>query len=146
MGRFSGSLDRDLVQGSASGALIAAGLSVPIPAGQNWKIFGVSVLLTTTATAGNRRVTVELLDSGDQPLAIVVSGQNVAASQTVSLNFALGGYPVGASGTSPLASVWDAWPVLVALAGQRLRITDQAGVDITDTAKVLVSAEIEPAD
>lgn len=142
-----GSLDRDLVQGKASGALIAAGLLVTVPAGEAWLVHGVSVRITTTATVGNRVVTVELLDAGGATVRFVVaSGQNVAASLTTSINFAVGGYPVAAAGSSPLASVWDAWPVCVAEPGQIFRVTDQAGIDITDSAVVTVSAERERSD
>lgn len=145
MGRYTGSLDRDLFQASASGAVVALGLSVPVPEKQNWKILGVSVLYTATAQAGNRIVTVEVLDALDALIAAVAGGQAITAGTLTSYNFAVGGYPVAAAGTA-IKSVWDAWPITVAYAGQRLRITDQAGIDITDTAKVLVSGEWEGTD
>lgn len=134
---------RNLLQASASGALVAAGLNITCPAGQSWLIRGITVLLTTTATAGNRRVTVELLDGASAVLAVLVHGQVVAASVTTSVNFGLGGYSQTAAGSTPLIAVWDGMPELVLRAGQRLRVTDQAGIDITDTAKVYVHGELE---
>ena len=141
-GRHTGSLGK-LVQGSASGAVVALGLSVPIPAKENWKIWGVTVLITTTATVGDRLVTVELLGVDDVLLATFVAGAVVTASLTGSINFGALSEAAVAGGT-PLISLMVGMPAFVALAGQRLRITDQTGVDVADTAKVLVSAEWEP--
>ncbi len=145
MSRFSGTPDRDITNARVEGPVVALGLSVPIPAKQNWEIRGVSVLYTSSAAVGNRLVTVEVLDDLDALVMAVVAGQAIAASTVTSYNFALGGYPVAAAGVAIL-SVWDAWPVCVALAGWRLRITDQAAISILDTAKVIVSAEWEGAD
>ena len=137
-------IGRRLLQSTTSGALVAAGLNVTVPDRENWRIDGISVLLTTTATAGNRKITVELLDSSAQALAVLVHSQNIAASKTVSVNFGLGGYGQGEAGSTPLVMVWDGMPALVALAGQRIRVTDQAGVDITDSAVATLFGEKEP--
>lgn len=134
---------RSVLQESVSGALVAAGLVLTCPAGVAWRIHAITVLVTTTATAGNRRITVELLDSGNVTLMVMAHTLQIAASLTASANFGHSTYNAAAAGTSPLQSLAEGVVPIVVLAGQKLRITDQNGVDITDTAKVYVHGEVE---
>jgi len=120
--------------------MVAAGVTVTIPANKVWMLEQLTTDLTTTATVGNRLVRVRIND----PLGICIwIGQTsaaIAASQ-------VGGYDVsfgpGAVSTTARRNVADTaqvnvmvreqCPVLFLKAGSTININDMADIDITDS-------------
>jgi hypothetical protein len=97
-----------------------------VPAGEEWYVVSVFAVLAATATVGNRRVTVQVLDASDNVLASVPAGAVQAASATVSYNFA----PGIADQTSAVNSVLGtSLPAFVLGAGMKLKVFDAAAID-----------------
>jgi hypothetical protein len=51
-----------------------------VTASQEWEILSIWIELTTTATVGNRQITVDMLDSANDVIGSFVAGANQAAS------------------------------------------------------------------
>jgi len=97
-----------------------------VPAGEEWYVVSVFATLVASATVGNRRMIVQVLDADDNVLASVPAGAVQAASATVSYNFASG----LADQTSSVAGVLGtSLPSLVLGAGMKLRVADATAVD-----------------
>lgn len=100
---------------------------IVVPEDEEWEIIGVGVVFTSTATAGNRQIGVELRTAvAGNPLLGAVAGATQAASLTRTYSFAPGltnltAFVNGTLGT-PL-------PRLVAGPLQRIRVYDTAAVD-----------------
>lgn len=105
--------------------------AIAVPSGKVWKIENVFVSLTTSGTAGNRTITVEIRDASSNVLFKVSALINQAASLTRTYCFAPG-FPHETSGggpgndhvLSPMPEIWmDAtWDV---------HVYDESAVDPT---------------
>lgn len=97
-----------------------------VPANTEYQILSVYVSLVTTATAGNRQMAVQALDSSDNILIGARARVTQAASLTYTYNFA--------PGLSNDSAVYDtnyvsvAMPSIFLTAGQKLRVWDKAAV------------------
>lgn len=98
-----------------------------VPAGQVWQVLSIWVELTTTGTAGDRQLAVQVRDGSDDVVAEVRPGATQAASLT--RNYLLAG------GLPDLTSFRDTdlmmtpLPMLLLPEGWDVRIYDNNGVD-----------------
>jgi len=90
-----------------------------------WQPLSVQVSLVTTATVGNRQMTIDITDGSDNLLARVRAGAVQAASLTYTYTFGLGldkdVAPIALHLTAPL-------PAMLLAAGYKIRVYDSAAV------------------
>jgi hypothetical protein len=90
-----------------------------------WLVEAIHVLLTSTATVGNRQMTVDITDDGGNVLARVRAGATQAASLAYSYTFGIGldkdVAPIALHLTAPL-------PQMSLLAGWKIRVYDSAAI------------------
>ena len=101
--------------------------TLTVPAGQEWQVLWIWVVLTSTATVGNRQVTVRAMTSGGTIIASLKAGAVQAASLTRNYLFApsmadLTAFRDTSFLTTPLM------PTLFLSAGQQLRILDSGAI------------------
>lgn len=99
-----------------------------VPASTEWQILSVYVVLTTTATAGNRQMAVRFLDASDNTIGSVRAGSVQAASLTRNYQFAPGMPQDTAFRDTDYLSV-SMMPIVLA-AGQKVQILDKAAVAV----------------
>jgi hypothetical protein len=96
-----------------------------VTAAKVWQVQTIHVSLTSTATAGNRQMTVDYTDDANNVLARVRAGATQAASLTYSYTFGIGldkdVAPIGLHLTAPL-------PQMSLLAGWKIRVYDSAAI------------------
>lgn len=100
-----------------------------VPDGTLWRVVSLYAMLVTTATVGNRVLTVLITDADDNTLLRYVAGGNQVASFTVHYNLAPGhpnetGDP--ANNSVRLRAMVDG---LSLPAGYKIRVYDSAAVD-----------------
>lgn len=100
--------------------------SFTVPEGETWLVRSAYVELVTTATAGNRVVTVRQTNSADETLASS-SAATQAASLTHRYTFTPGGQV--ATGSSAVQGAVYPLPEVVLPAGAKVRVFDSAAVD-----------------
>ena len=98
-----------------------------VPTAREWHLFSISVVLTSTASAGNRRVCVRILNSDSDVIGEAVAGAVQAASTTWYYQFAPGLADLTAVRdsdhmTTPIPGTW------VLKAGQEIRVLDDAAI------------------
>lgn len=97
-----------------------------VPANTEYQILNVYVSLVTTATVGNRQMTVQALDSSDNVIAGARAGAVQAASLTRIYNFAPGMPQDTAFRDTDYLAV--SLPVILLAPGQKLRVYDKAAI------------------
>jgi hypothetical protein len=112
-----------------------------VPSKRTWKINWLHVILVTTATAGNRQVTVEIQDADSNVLMHLVAGTVQAASLTRHYGYLQGIYRetsfVGDELQVPIPQDLYLAP------GYTLRVYDSAAVDAAaDDMTVSFQAEV----
>lgn len=98
-----------------------------VPTAREWHIYCVSVVLTSTATVGDRRVAIRILNSDSDVLGEAVAGAVQAASTTWYYTFAPGLADMTSVRdsdhmTTPIPGTW------VLKAGQEIRVLDDAAI------------------
>ena len=101
--------------------------SFVVPSGETWDLSYLNVILASTATVGNRQVTLEIQDDSSNVITKTTAGAVQAASGTVS-------YIFGQSlvrETSVVAGVLNCTisDDLILLPGWTLRVYDSAAID-----------------
>lgn len=97
-----------------------------VPALTEWQILSIYVSLTSTATAGNRQMSVRFLDASDNIIGNVRAGIVQAASLTRVYQFAPG-VPQDAAFRDTDYLAVSMMPMLLA-PGQKVRILDKAAI------------------
>ena len=97
-----------------------------VPADTYWKLSAVYVSLTTTATAGNRQLVVEVLGANNAVIAEIRAGAVQAASLTRKYLFASIFQDLTAFRDTDFLA--NPLPELALIGGQKLRIRDKAAV------------------
>jgi hypothetical protein len=98
-----------------------------VPAGQEWQVLWIWVVLTSTATVGNRQVTIRVMTSGGTIIASLKAGSVQAASLTRNYLFA----PSLADLTSFRDTSFLMTPMMPTMflsAGQQLRVLDSGAI------------------
>lgn len=123
---FGNNYARATVDVSRSVATIShAEASVVVPQGESWQILSAVANIATSAEAGNRTHSLQILD-GDSVVDSTVVGANLAASQTTTRNFTKN--VTSASGANvPLRAEG-----LFAAGGNIVRVFDVADIDAED--------------
>ena len=102
---------------------------IVVPPGESWDIESVYLVLTTTSTAGNRQIVVEIIDTDTTTVLLAVAaGVIQAASTTVSYSFARGLENQDAINFGILTT---AFPQLRLEPGEAVRVYDEAAIDPT---------------
>ena len=98
-----------------------------VPNNEQWKLNSVFVTLATTATAGNRVLTIEVQDELSNVIFALAAGAVQAASGTVKYSFAIGAprETTAVNGYLLVNCPRDLW----LSAGYTLRVYDSAAVD-----------------
>ena len=96
-----------------------------VPANTEWRILGIYILYAATATAGNRKIAVQCLDSSDNIICDVRAG--VIQPESTSYTYQI------APGMLQDVSIRDdyssvAFPTVWLAAGQKLRVYDKAAI------------------
>lgn len=98
-----------------------------VPDGEMWHLNWARIVFTTTATVGNRLITLEIIDQSSNVLMSLAAGAVQAASATVDYNFLQGIFreTTVANGEIQVPFGQDTWLP----AGWTLRILDTNAVD-----------------
>lgn len=96
-----------------------------VPAGEAWRIVTIYVENVTTATAGNRFITVKVTDAAD---AAYVSSAADAQAASLTNRYQFAPVPTSSTGSAVHGKVY-AFPDLVIPAGHKVRILDAGAVD-----------------
>lgn len=111
--------------------------SFVVPADTERLIYSVRVALTTTATAGNRQIVIEVQDDAGKVVSRALAGSTQAASLAKEYLFA-----IGADTQTVGDYLSNALPVLKLGAGWTLRVYDSGAVDAAaDDMSVFVSGD-----
>lgn len=111
----------------ADEALNDSDKTITVPAGEEWAIQSIRVELTTTATAGDRQIVVQVRDDADDIVDEAIAGAVQAASLTRNYHFGAGRSDLTAfRDTDHLETPIQPW---VLPAGYDLRIFDNNAVD-----------------
>ena len=105
---------------ATAAAVAAANADITVPAGETWRVFGVSVHVVNDAGVAARLPHVELVISGTVR-AGVASVVPAAAGETVLFNFGAGVVASAAQVPAASGTVTDPMPVFVAEAGDVIR-------------------------
>lgn len=97
-----------------------------VPASTEYEILSIYVTLASTATAGNRLMSVQVLDASDNIIASLVAAVAQAASLTYRYLFGVGLADAVAVRDSTYVTV--SLPLLFLAAGQKLRVFDKAAI------------------
>lgn len=102
-----------------------------VPAGENWELHHIFVELASTATVGNRRVRVEVLDASDNVVARYNAGAVQVASKTGQYNFGVNNLRETAFTTVGSNDELDVpWPDSWAIpSGFKVHVLDVTAVD-----------------
>lgn len=101
-------------------------ITLTVTAAQEWQLISIWVELVTTATVGNRQISVVITDSADDVIARIDAGAVQAASLTRNYLFAVGVSDLlGFRNTSYLMTPLVPW---VLPAGYKIRVYDSAAV------------------
>lgn len=100
--------------------------SFTVPADEEWDVQHIHAELISSATAGNRRMAIEIQDASANTLALVQAGVVQAASLTRNYNFGPGLADQAAFVTDTLNS---ALPKLRLGPGEVIRVFDIAAID-----------------
>ena len=121
-------LDRCIIRNIAkNGPVVNSNKTFTVPDGQEWQILWVYVQYTSTATAGNRQLTIRALSDGATTLMQVKAGSTQAASLTRYYTFAPSLADLTAfRDTSYLMT--PLMPTFFLSAGQQLQILDSAAI------------------
>lgn len=97
-----------------------------VPDGKMWELLSVFVSLISTATVGNRRITLLFRTAVNKTIGIIVAGATQAASLTYSYYFA----PLLPRETAVVnnALMTPLGPWVLLTAGQKVRIYDSAAI------------------
>ena len=114
--------------------------SFVVPDNEQWKLNQVYSELTTTATVGNRVMTIEVQDDSSNVVFSMAAGAVQAASGTVKYPFSIGS-PRETTAVNGYLSV-NLPNDLVLLGGYTLRVYDSAAIDAAaDDMTVVYQAE-----
>ena len=97
-----------------------------VPAATEWQVLGVLVDYVSTAAAGNRQLSVQVLDGSDNVLGETRAGVVQAASLTRRYDFAIGNPDDAAFRDTTLLQV--ALPARMLAAGWKVRVYDKAAI------------------
>ncbi len=100
--------------------------SFTVPADAEWDLQHVHIEFTSTATAGNRRMAVEIQDGSANVLALVQADAVQAATLTRSYNFGQG---ITDQSAFVNTSLNTAFPALRLAPGEVIRVYDIAAID-----------------
>lgn len=136
-------LDVELIALTADVTADDSDKSFTVPAGVTWELLNLYATLVSTATAGLRRMVVEVQDGSSNVLARVQAG----ATQTISLTWQYNFAPGLADQTAVVnLTLNTALPKLVLMPGHVLRVYDITAVDAAaDDLTVRFVAAVRPA-
>lgn len=102
-------------------------ITLTVTAGQEWQLLSIWVELVTTATVGNRQLSVVITDAADDVIARIDAGAVQAASLTRNYLFAVGvARELGFVNTAYLQVPLVPW---ILPAGYKIRVYDSTAVD-----------------
>ena len=117
--------------------------TLTVPAGTVYEVESLYVRLVSTATVGNRQLTILVTDADDNILLRYLAGGTQAASITMDYNFAPGHPNETGNATNNGAQVRSFMQGLRLPAGYKIRVYDSAAVDAAAddlTIRLLVRA------
>jgi hypothetical protein len=98
-----------------------------VPTGEQWEVLWVYVLLATTATAGNRRLGIRIVDASANTIGEVRAGGDQAASLTV--NYQADALAIRDTAATGGVMHMPLIPGLVLPAGFGIRVFDISSID-----------------